>query len=179
MEWRYGNCELYFFAKVIANIGAKSLSFALEGPLSVRDIASRVEAQYQLSLKGALCAVNEQYVHPDVMVQQGDRLAFFQHGSGRLMMERYYFIVEEALSGNAYFSLVFLLLAHRRHFVGTVRSPNRGQVVTSIDYQGYEAMMKTQMAVIADELEANYQLGVCNSSHPLGSAKTGRGFHCH
>ncbi|MEZ4631089.1 MAG: MoaD/ThiS family protein [Deinococcales bacterium] len=74
--------ELYFFASYRQAIGAKSLSFALEGPLSVRDIASRVEAQYQLSLKGALCAVNEQYVHPDVMVQQGDRLAFFPAVAG-------------------------------------------------------------------------------------------------
>ncbi|MEZ4631090.1 MAG: molybdenum cofactor biosynthesis protein MoaE [Deinococcales bacterium] len=90
------------------------------------------------------------------------------------MMERYYFIVEEALRLELYFSLVAApAYGAQAAFVGTVRSPNRGQVVTSIDYQGYEAMMKTQMAVIADELEANYQLGVFVMAHRLGLLKPG------
>ncbi len=38
-------------------------------------------------------------------------------------------------------------------FVGTVRSPNDGQDVVHIDYQGYPAMIAAEMDRIADELE--------------------------
>lgn len=56
-------------------------------------------------------------------------------------------------------------------FVGTVRSPNLGEAVQYIDYEGYEAMILTQMKVVADELRERFELGKVVISHRLGRLK--------
>lgn len=58
-------------------------------------------------------------------------------------------------------------------FVGTVRSPNMGQNVLYIDYEGYEAMIKTQMHVVAQELRKTLNLGHFVIAHRLGRLSPG------
>lgn len=58
-------------------------------------------------------------------------------------------------------------------FVGTVRSPNLGEDVLYIDYEGYEAMIKTQMQIMADELRARLELGHLVLAHRLGRLNPG------
>ena len=58
-------------------------------------------------------------------------------------------------------------------FLGTVRSPNLGETVLYIDYEGYEAMIKTQMQVMADELRRGLELGHLVLAHRLGKLKPG------
>ncbi len=58
-------------------------------------------------------------------------------------------------------------------FVGTVRSPNRGQSVRYIDYQGYDAMMYAQMKVLSDELRARFDVGGVVIAHRLGRLEPG------
>lgn len=53
-------------------------------------------------------------------------------------------------------------------FFGTVRSPNLGEVVKFIEYEGYDGMIKTQMAVLASELRAEFDLGHIVLAHRLG-----------
>lgn len=53
-------------------------------------------------------------------------------------------------------------------FLGTVRSPNRGERVRHIDYEGYEAMLETQLAQLAGELRAAFDLGSLVLAHRLG-----------
>lgn len=58
-------------------------------------------------------------------------------------------------------------------FVGTVRSPNRGLRVLHIDYQGYEAMIAPQMAVVAVELRRRFDLRRLVIAHRLGRLEPG------
>jgi len=56
-------------------------------------------------------------------------------------------------------------------FFGTVRSPNLGQNVNYIEYEGYDSMIKTQMAVLAKELREAFDLGNIVLAHRLGKLK--------
>ena len=58
-------------------------------------------------------------------------------------------------------------------FLGTVRSPNAGQRVRYIEYQGYESMILTQMKLLADELRARFDLGSLVLAHRLGQLAPG------
>ena len=58
-------------------------------------------------------------------------------------------------------------------FFGTVRSPNAGQGVRYIDYEGYEAMIRTQMEVVVQELRSELELGHFVLAHRLGRCYPG------
>lgn len=54
-----------------------------------------------------------------------------------------------------------------------MRSPNLGQEVNYIDYQGYESMMYTQMKLIANKLRLDLDVGSIVVAHRLGKLKPG------
>jgi molybdopterin synthase catalytic subunit len=58
-------------------------------------------------------------------------------------------------------------------FVGTVRSPNRGQVVHYLEYEGYEAMIVAEMERIADELKHAFGVHAVALAHRLGRLAVG------
>lgn len=58
-------------------------------------------------------------------------------------------------------------------FVGTVRSPNRGQVVHYLEYEGYEAMIVAEMERIADELKDAFGVVAVALAHRLGRISVG------
>ena len=58
-------------------------------------------------------------------------------------------------------------------FVGTVRSPNRGEAVSHLEYEGYEAMILAEMHRIADELRAAYGVAAVALAHRLGRLEVG------
>lgn len=53
-------------------------------------------------------------------------------------------------------------------FCGTVRSPNQGEDVSYIDYEGYEAMITAQIQVVAARLRSELALGHILIAHRLG-----------
>jgi MoaE-MoaD fusion protein len=53
-------------------------------------------------------------------------------------------------------------------FLGTVRSPNAGEAVEYIDYEGYEGMIRSQMERLAQELRYDFDLGRIVFAHRLG-----------
>jgi molybdopterin synthase catalytic subunit len=53
-------------------------------------------------------------------------------------------------------------------FLGLVRSPNKGKVIVHIDYEGYDAMMQTEIQAIAAELREDFGIGRVVISHRLG-----------
>ena len=169
--------EVLLFAAFREKIGQKSLSLDVSEGKSVREVALELEQNYNCSLEGALCAVNEVYVDPDTALQEGDTLAFFpavSGGSGDVdgNSNNHFFVTEEVLKLEHYFSLCAAdAYGAQASFVGTVRSPNKGQVVASIDYQGYEAMMLKQMGVIAESLRSQFDLGGVVIAHRLGLLK--------
>ena len=58
-------------------------------------------------------------------------------------------------------------------FLGTVRSPNLGENVEYIDYEGYESMMYSQMKIIAETLRKTLDLGHLVLAHRLGKMVPG------
>jgi molybdopterin synthase catalytic subunit len=52
-----------------------------------------------------------------------------------------------------------------------VRSPNAGEDVHYIDYEGYESMIKTQMQVVTKLLRDQFDLGHIVLAHRLGRLK--------
>jgi MoaE-MoaD fusion protein len=58
-------------------------------------------------------------------------------------------------------------------FLGTVRSPNLGENVVYIDYEGYESMIYTQMKVVAATLRNSLALGHLVLAHRLGKMVPG------
>ena len=156
--------------------GQRELELTLPTGATVRDAAARLEADYpDLKLKGALAARNEVYAGPDEALEAGDTLAFFPPvagGSGE--PEDWFFVTDKALDVNA-------CLAHVSDakygavssFLGPVRSPNHGQPVLHIDYEGYEAMIVSQMKRAAAELQERFELGRLVFGHRLGRLAPG------
>ena len=58
-------------------------------------------------------------------------------------------------------------------FLGVVRTPNKGKEVLHIDYEGYDAMMESQMRAIAEELRESYGIGGVAIAHRLGRLRPG------
>lgn len=86
--------------------------------------------------------------------------------SGRL---DHFFVTEAVLDSVHYHQLVSgPSCGAVTSFIGSVRSPNKGQVVKHIDYEGYEAMILAQMRVVAGELREQYDLGGLAIAHRLG-----------
>ena len=75
--------NVLFFASLREATNTRELSLSLELPLSTRALADKLEQDYsELSLKGSLCAINEQYANPDDLIHEGDTVAFFPPVSG-------------------------------------------------------------------------------------------------
>ena len=81
----------------------------------------------------------------------------------------HFFVTHEVLDSAYYLNLV----TEARYgaiasFLGTVRSPNAGDEVHYIDYEGYESMIKTQMQVVSRLLREQFDLGHIVLAHRLG-----------
>lgn len=58
-------------------------------------------------------------------------------------------------------------------FVGTVRSPNDGHDVHYLEYEGYEAMILSEMRNVADDLKAAFGVAAVALAHRLGRVGVG------
>ena len=168
--------QLLLFASYRDQVGQREMRLELSEPLTVRQVAKKLQADYpDLSLKGALCALNERYVSPEQEVKGGDTLAFFPPVSGGEIdpLETDHLFVTEGVLDLAHLHALAVADPYGAvaSFVGTVRSPNAGQAVTYIDYEGYEAMILTQMKVVTGELRERFDLGKVVISHRLGRLK--------
>ena len=161
-------------------MGERELALELPEGLSVREVAARLEADHPgLTLQGALCAVNEAYVSPDYKVSSGDTVAFFPpvsggSGEGEGSGTDRFFVTEGVLDV-AHFTALAVAPENGAvaSFLGTVRSPNLGQNVRYIDYEGYETMVLGQMKRAAEELRARFELGRIVLAHRLGRLEPG------
>ena len=181
--------EVLLFASYREQVGQKTLKLELPAGATVRDAAERLEAEHPtLKLKGALAARNEVYAAPDEVLGADDTLAFFPpvaggSGAEELDEERdteadaetdHFFVTESPLDIAACTARVSRPeYGAVSSFLGTVRSPNYGQAVSFIEYQGYETMIVTQMQRAAAELRAQFELGRIVFGHRLGKLLPG------
>ena len=164
--------EVLFFASYREQVGKNQVTLTLPVGSSVREAAAALEADYpELKLRGALAAIDETYAAPDETLSEGVTLAFFPPvaGGAENAPDDHFFVTNAVLELSHYTRLA----NHARYgavstFSGTVRSPNAGQLVEYIDYQGYEAMILTQMKRAATELRKRFELGHIVFAHRLG-----------
>lgn len=87
-------------------------------------------------------------------------------------MCNHFFVTQDELDHTHYLTLVTeASYGAIASFLGTVRSPNAGEEVHYIDYEGYESMIKTQMQVVSDLLRERFELGHIVLAHRLGRLK--------
>ncbi len=167
--------KVLLFSSYRDAVGRRELELDVPPGATVRDAAARLEADYpDLKLKGALAARNEVYAGPDEVLGAGDTLAFFPPVAGGSSEPDLFFVTDGPLDVSA-------CLAHASDakygavssFLGTVRSPNYGQPVLYIDYEGYEAMIVAQMKRAAAELRDRFDLGRLVFGHRLGRLAPG------
>lgn len=70
------------FAQFRVAAGRKQVDLDLPASATVRSVAERLERELKLDLRGALCAVDEQYSDPDVALSGGETVAFLPPVSG-------------------------------------------------------------------------------------------------
>lgn len=70
------------FAQFRMAAGRKRVEFELPDYATVRDLAERLERDLGLELRGALCAIDEQYSDPDAVLRGGETVAFLPPVSG-------------------------------------------------------------------------------------------------
>lgn len=142
---------LVFFARLRREIGVETLGWEAEAGATVRQVAQAVEAERGVDLKGCMVAVNEVYATPDVLLQDGDELAFLPPVAGgsdtptRMVVTDAPLLLAEA---DAF--LVRPECGAQAYFVGTVRSPNRGKRVEYIDYEAFAPLAERVMRGAAD-----------------------------
>ncbi|MCL6525824.1 MAG: molybdenum cofactor biosynthesis protein MoaE [Thermaceae bacterium] len=165
--------RVLLFALYREQAGQARLELDLPAGSSVAVAKARLEAQYPLQLSGGLAAVNEQLAPLEQTLNDGDELAFLPPVSGgsdlpsqaqeSLGLTQAPLEVEplvEWASEPSYGAVV--------SFLGTTRSPNKGQEVQYLEYEAYPGMAERVLAQIAQEMRQRWVLGRIALWHRLG-----------
>lgn len=169
--------KVLLFALFREQAGRARLELELPEGATVGDAKQVLESQYPLQLSGGLAAVNQSFAQGHLALREGDELAFLPPVSGgtaeapravnpsddqfgltyeRLEIEP---LVEWA-SANPYGAVL--------SFLGTTRSPNKGQQVAYLEYEAYPAMAERVMQQIIAEMRGRWVLGRVALWHRLG-----------
>ncbi|THF86428.1 molybdopterin converting factor subunit 1 [Deinococcus sp. KSM4-11] len=140
--------KVVFFARLKREMGVEQLELDVPEGADVRTVAAAVEQKHPVSLKGCMVAVNETYATPEQLVRPGDEVAFLPPVAGGSDADAgtHCEVTAEPLrlaTADAY--LVRPEYGAQAYFVGTVRSPNKGRIVESIEYEGYGPMAEKVM----------------------------------
>lgn len=158
------NVQAVFFARLKREIGTDSLMLSVPVGATVRQVADQLAAEHGISLSGCMVAINETYAEPAQVLNEGDELAFLPPvagGSGEVDLTEdpadVYQVTPNVLQLlDAAKHLVQPQYGAQAYFVGTVRSPNKGQVVEYIEYEGYAPMAEKVMREAAERARQKY-----------------------
>ncbi|UBV42806.1 molybdopterin converting factor subunit 1 [Deinococcus taeanensis] len=149
--------SVVFFARLKRETGVEHMSLQAPDGSTVRDVAALIETQCGVSLKGCMVAVNEVYASPTTPLSAGDEVAFLPPVAGGSDEQTFCEMTTAPLTLAAADSyLVRPQFGAQAYFVGTVRSPNQGQTVEFIDYEGYDAMARKVMQGAADAARSQH-----------------------
>ncbi|WP_299426402.1 molybdenum cofactor biosynthesis protein MoaE [uncultured Meiothermus sp.] len=185
--------QVLLFALFREQAGQARLELDLPASSTVADAKILLEQQYPLQLSGGLAAINEQLAQASDGLKEGDVLAFLPPVSGGSStpspvvgsaMHR-----EGGVQGNDNLGLTYEVLAVQPwvdwasgdpygaviSFLGTTRSPNKGQAVTHLEYEAYPAMAEKTMQQIIAEMRERWVLGRVALWHRLGRVMPGEG----
>ncbi len=163
--------KLLFFAAHKRTAGISDAELELPDGSSARDAAKLVEARYGLELKGSMVAVNDEYAEPERALQPGDTLAFIPPvAGGAEETENFFLVTPDALDlVGLHARLVKPEWGGQAMFTGSTRSPNKGLVITHLEYEAYPQMCLSEMARIATEARQRWDLGRVVIAHRTGT----------
>ncbi|WP_229838833.1 molybdopterin converting factor subunit 1 [Deinococcus piscis] len=152
--------QVLLFAHLSRQVPQPEFSVQVPAGSTVRDLAQQLEGR-GLDLSGCMAAVNESYATPDTPLQAGDEVAFLPPvagGSGEQAGELTSAqVTADPLSLQAAEQfLVRPRYGAQSYFVGTVRSPNRGQTVTLIEYEAYVSMAERVLRDVAAQARERF-----------------------
>ncbi len=165
--------EVRLFALYREKAGRDRLELLLPEGARVREAKEALEALFPgLSLEGGMAAVNEELVVGETPLKEGDTLAFLPPVSGG--SEESFGLTQDPLDLG---SLVAWATAPEYgavvSFLGTTRSPNRGEEVAFLEYEAYPEMALKVMRQILEEMRARWPLGRIALWHRLGRVGPG------
>jgi len=162
--------------------GQAKLQLELPPGSTVADAKAALESQYPLQLSGGIAAVNEQFAKGDTRLREGDELAFLPPVSGGTLQAEP--VQQEDSFGLSCKKLEVQPLVDWASadpygavisFLGTTRSPNKGQQVAYLEYEAYSGMAEKVMQQIIAEMRARWVLGRVALWHRLGSVNPKEG----
>lgn len=177
------NVRILLFAHLRRQATEPEFGVQLPSGSTVRDLARQLEGQ-GLSLSGCMAAVNEAYAAPDTALNDGDEVAFLPPVAGGAVdaggapaaeMLTFVTVTPQPLSlAQAEAFLVRPRYGAQSYFVGTVRSPNRGQPVTLIEYEAYASMAEKVLHEAAAQARARFGGAEQNDLAVFLAHRTGR-----
>ncbi|GIW33722.1 molybdenum cofactor biosynthesis protein MoaE [Meiothermus sp.] len=178
--------QVLLFALFREQAGQARLLLDLPDGSTVADAKALLEQQYSLQLSGGLAALNEQLAQPGDLLQDGDELAFLPPVSGGSISPK---LDAQKQVENDRFGLTHEVLQVQPwvdwasddpygaviSFLGTTRSPNKGQAVTYLEYEAYPGMAEKVMQQIIAEMRERWVLGRVALWHRLGRVMPSEG----
>jgi MoaE-MoaD fusion protein len=157
--------KLFAALRERAGVGTRELELPAGSRLA--DVWARLDLGDEP--EGLLYAVNREYAAPDRELAGGDEVALIPPVSGgafRLSPEplRLEAAVDEVRTPEA---------GAIATFTGTTRARSRGRDVVHLDYEAYEEMAEAEMARIATDLKARYDLCAVAIHHRVGRVGIG------
>lgn len=148
--------RIRYFAILREHLGKSEESLAVpEGTLvsEVYPLVTGDQPRLANLRRSMMLMVNEDYVEPDYVLQDGDEVAFIPPVSGGDDLPKLFAIVEEPLDPRNVEALVEADDAGAIvTFTGTVRNHARGRAVIALDYEAYAPAAEKQLGVIGVEI---------------------------
>lgn len=120
----------------------------------------------------AMLMVNQEYVEPSHMLQDGDEFVVIPPVSGGA--EKRFIMTSDAIDPRAVETLVADdAIGAIVTFTGTVRDHARGQRVVALDYEAYPPAAEKMLAQIGDEIAQKFQVDRVAITHRTGLLKPG------
>ncbi len=160
--------EVRLFALYREQAGRDQLRLSLPEGARVKDLAETLKRLFPaLTLEGGMAAVNQDLAGPETPLEEGDEVAFLPPVSGgeeeNLGLTRAPLdlktLVEWAIQPQ-YGAVV--------SFLGTARTPNRGEEVAFLEYEAYEEMALKTMRTLVKEMRERFAIGRVALWHRLG-----------
>ncbi len=145
-----------YFAILREHLGKGEESIAVPEGTHVSEVYPLVTADHPRLAglrRSMMLMVNEDYVEPDYVLQDGDEVAFIPPVSGGDAPSKLFAITEEPLDPRDVEALVAADDAGAIvTFTGTVRNHARGRAVIALDYEAYAPAAEKQLGVIGVEI---------------------------
>lgn len=160
--------KVLFFASHRRAAGLGEATLELPDGTAVREAAPLLEQRYNLSLRGSMVAVNDEYATPEHVLNHGDTLALIPPVSGGSDADL--FVITDAPLEIAALHTALLHPAHggQAFFTGSTRTPNKGLEILRLEYEAYPALCQTVMRQLATEARGRFQIQTVVIAHRTG-----------